>query len=355
MNRRTFLAISSAASIHAASPRTELSIRGQDFLLNGKLTYAGRVWNGLRIEGLLLNMRVVQGIFDDSNPATRNRWAYPDTHAWDPERNTREFVAAMQDWFNHGLLSFTVNLQGGSPEGYSKAQPWENSALDTQGNLKPAYMARLAAILDRANDLGMAPILGCYYFGQDQRLADEAAVRRGVVNTVQWLLDRDYRNVALEIANECDAPAYHHAILTPPRIHELIDLAKSQTRNGRRVLAATSFTGGAVPTANVIRSSDFLLLHGNGADDPGRITRMIAQSRAHARPMPVLINEDDHFRFEAPSNHMRAALAAHCSWGYFDPGKSDYTEGYQCPPVNWGVNTARKREFFATVKAVAGV
>src|SRR5258707_2472314 len=144
-------------------------------------------------------MRTVQGIFDDGNPATRSRWAYPDTHTWDPERNTREFVAAMPEWRSHGLLGFTVNLQGGSPEGYSKSQPWENSALDARGNLKPAYMARLAAILHRANDLGMESILGCYYFGQDHRLAGEAAVRRGVVNTVQWLLQRDYRNVALEI------------------------------------------------------------------------------------------------------------------------------------------------------------
>ena len=35
-------------------------------------------------------------------------------------------------------------------------------------------------------------------------------------------------------------------------------------------------------------------------------------------------------------------------------GKSDYVEGYQCPPVNWGINTARKREFFAKVKEITG-
>ena len=45
----------------------------------------------------------------------------------------------------HGLLAFTVNLQGGSPEGYSKSQPWENSAIDPDGDLRPAYMKRLAA------------------------------------------------------------------------------------------------------------------------------------------------------------------------------------------------------------------
>jgi hypothetical protein len=358
MNRRTFLALPCAAPLLRAAPRvrTELAIRGEDFLLNGVPTYEGRMWNGMRIEGLLLNVRAVQGIFDDLNPNTRARWAYPDTGKWDAERNTREFVAALPEWRRNGVLSFTINLQGGSPEGYSKAQPWENTALNPQGGLRGAYMSRLAAVLDRADELGMAPIVGIYYFGQDERLKDVAAVKHGVVETARWLLDRGYRNVMLEIANECDASAYDHEILKARHIHELIVLAQEQNRGGRRLLVGASFGGDNVPTANVIRASDFILLHGNGADDPSRITRMIEQTRKVRgyTVKPILINEDDHFRFDEPANHMQAALAAHVSWGYFDPGKSDYKEGYQCPPVNWGINTDRKRAFFAKVKEVTG-
>ncbi len=73
------------------------------------------------------------------------------------------------------------------------------------------------------------------------------------------------------------------------------------------------------------------------------------------RPMPVLINEDDHFRFEETENHLTTALGQYVSWGYFDPGKSDYSDGYQCPPVNWGINTERKRQFFAKLKEITGV
>src|SRR5262249_55302539 len=148
----------------------------------------------------------------------------------------------------------------------------------------------------------------------------EAAVKNGVVNTVRWLLDRDDRHVLLEIANESDSNGYDHAILRQARIHELIELAKSQSVSGRRLLAGTSFGGGVVPTANVIAASDFLLLHGNGADDPQRITNMIAQTRERAgsRQIPIVINEDDHFRFDESRNHLRAALDAHVSWGYFD-------------------------------------
>src|SRR4051794_26313736 len=61
-------------------PRTtEVAIRGDGFLINGRPTYAGRSWRGRPVEGLLLNSRMVQGIFDDLNPETRSMWAYPDT------------------------------------------------------------------------------------------------------------------------------------------------------------------------------------------------------------------------------------------------------------------------------------
>jgi len=72
------------------------------------------------------------------------------------------------------------------------------------------------------------------------------------------------------------------------------------------------------------------------------------------RPMPILFNEDDHFDFDRPANNMIAAVGAYASWGYFDPGQSDYIDGYQCPPVNWGINTARKKAFFSLLQAVTG-
>src|SRR6185436_14535573 len=155
---------------YAAAPRTEISIVGEKFLLNGKPTYAGRTWEGVSIEGRLMNSRMVQGIFDDLNPETRARWNYPDTGKWDADRNTREFVAAMPEWRRHGLLAFTLNLQGGSPEGYSRGQPWHNSAFAADGALRADYFARTARIIERADELGMVVILGIFYFGQDERV-----------------------------------------------------------------------------------------------------------------------------------------------------------------------------------------
>ena len=335
---------------------TTISIVEDKFHLNGSPTYAGRVFREWSMEGLLLNTRMVQATFDDDNPDTVARWAYPDTGVWDPERNVREFIDALPVYRQHGVLAVTVNFQGGSPEGYSKDQPWLNSGFAADGVLKPAYADRMRRILDRLNELGMVAILGLFYFGQDEQLRDEAAVVKAVENGVQWVLENGYEHALLEVNNECNVTRYEHEILTPPRVHELIELAKGITKNGRRLLVGTSYGGNFVPLENVVRASDFLLMHGNGVSDPNRIAEMVDQARTVPgyRPMPILFNEDDHFMFDQPMNNFVAAVSRFASWGFFDPGESNYCDGYQSPPVNWGLSTDRKREFFALAKEMSG-
>lgn len=329
---------------------------GDAFHINGKPTYAGRTWNGKKIEGLLLNSRMVQATFDDLNPETRERWAYPDTKVWDADRNLREFLAAMPEWRKHGLLAITVNLQGGSPQGYSKDQPWHNSAFTETGELRPEFLARMDRVITKADELGMVVIVGYYYFGQDQRLKDEAAVIAANDAATNWLLEREFKNVLVEVNNECNVKAYDHAILMPDRIHELIERVRKTEKNGRRLLVGTSYGGGAVPKENVVRSSDFLLLHGNGVKEPTRIAEMVRQTRAVPgyRPMPILFNEDDHFEFDQPNNNFVSAIGEYASWGYFDYRMKDegFDEGYQSVPVNWGISSPRKRGFFKLLNEV---
>lgn len=335
--------------------QTTVSVKGDEFCINGRPTYPGRTWQGHRIQGLLFNARLVQGIFDDLNPGTARRWAYPDTGIWDAERNTREFLAAMPAWRRHGLLAFTINLQGGSPEGYVKDQPWRNSAIAADGTLRADYLGRLERILNRADELGMVVILGLFYFGQDEYLQDEAAVIRAIDNAIQWLFARGYRHVLIEINNECNV-RYDHDILKPDRVHELIERVKGTLHGGQRFLAGTSYGGGTIPQENVVRASDFLLIHGNGVSDPVRIAGMVRQTRAVPgwTPKPVLFNEDDHYDFERPANNFTAAVGEYASWGYYDQGRNNYEDGYQSPPVNWGLNTARKRAFFRLVAEITG-
>jgi len=351
------LCLAMTVPVSAAERHTSISISGDEFRINGKPTYAGRRWNGHNIQGLLLNSRMVQGIFDDLNANTVLRWAYPDTGKWDAERNTREFIAAMPEWRSHGLLAFTINLQGGSPEGYSKDQPWNNSAIAEDGSLRTDYMKRLERIIDRADELGMVVILGYFYFGQDERLRDEAAVIRATDNATEWIFARGYRNVLVEIDNECNV-RYEHAILRPERVHELIERVKKITRNGRSLLVTTSYGGGTIPKQNVVRVADFLLIHGNDISDPKGISEMVR--KIHVMPsyrgVPILFNEDDHYDFEKPMNNFIAAVREHASWGYFDfrMKNEGFDEGYQSVPVNWSISSVRKRGFFTLVGEITG-
>ena len=337
--------------------KTTISISGEKFLINGEPTFKGKTWKGYKLEGLLPNSRMIQGIFDDLNDSTRLLWAYPDTKTWDANRNTNDFIKEMDGWHKKGLLAFTINLQGGSPQGYSKSQPWENSAIDPAGNLRPAYMSRLEKILDKSDEFGMVTILGIFYFGQDERIKDEEAVKNGVLNTLKWLSERNYSNVLIEINNECNVK-YDHGILKPDRVHELIGLAKSFSTNGKRFLVSTSYGGGNVPSPEVIKASDFILLHGNGVGKPEGIVDQVNKTRKVEgyTPKPIVYNEDDHFDFDKPMNNFVAATSVYASWGYFDYRMKDegYNEGYQSVPVDWGINSERKKGFFNMVERIFG-
>lgn len=338
-------------------PKTVVSIEGEKFMINGKPTYKGKSWQGYTIEGLLLNSRMVQGIFDDKNPVTAERWKYPDTQKWDPDRNTNEFVKAMDEWYTKGLISFTINLQGGSPVGYGRID-CINTAINPDGGLDKIHMARLEKILNRADEKGMVVILGIFYFGQDQNVKDETAVTKAVENTIDWLFEKNFRNVIIEINNECNVKAYEHDILKPQRVHELITLAKSKEKNGYRYLVGTSYGGGTVPLENVVAVSDFLLIHGNGVDNPARITEMVKETRAVKgyKPMPIINNEDDHFDFDKSSNNFVEAIKVYSSWGYFDYRMKDeaFDDGYQSVPVNWGISSQRKKAFFNKLEEITG-
>ena len=240
-------------------------------------TLRGVRWRGYRLEGLLPNSRMVQGVFDDLNSDTRARWAYPDTNAWDriatPASSWRR-----RQWRRHGLLAITLNLRAAVPEGYSGTALAQLSVRRRRiAAARPT--ARAALILNEADRLGMAVILGLFYFGQDERLRDEAAVTRAVDEAVAWVHAMGYRNVLVEINNECDI-RYDHGILQPDRVHELIVRAKRGPRQAEGgSWSAPATAAASLPGSAVLAVSDFVLLHGNGVTKPDRIAAMVRQTR----------------------------------------------------------------------------
>jgi hypothetical protein len=350
-------------------PRTEIGIDGSDFRINGAPTYAGRWHEGRRIEGLLLNSRMVQAIFDDANPRTRPNWAYPDTGTWDPDRNTRELCAMLPVYRAHGLLAITVGLQGGGsiyrPEIF---EHYRNSAFTPEGELEPAYLERLLRVLEAADRSGMVVIVNYFYWKQ-QRFQDDAAVCRATEAATQWLLESGHRNILVDIKNEIREA---DDILSSRGIHRLLDIARSTTQDGRRLLVATStHPEKHLPDGSWPALCDFFMPHGNNSEPDGFRRELLAfreEPVVAERARPICCNED--------SIHVAsldAAIDAGASWGYYDQGygsvgyhgrhdwsardrEADHAElsGFQTVPVNWSINTAHKRAFFDRVREVTG-
>ncbi len=359
---------------------TEVTIAGQEFLLDGRPTYAGRRFEGHSLQGLLFNVRAVQATFDDANPETRRHWAYPDAGAWDAERNVAEFCGALPTWRDHGVLAFTGNLQGGGPlysdEIYTR---FDNDGYATDGTVKPAYAGRLARVLARADELGMVAIVGLFYAEFLRRMPDEGSIRRAAHGALEFLAGTGRRNLLVEVANEADVCARRsgHQLFQPGRVHELIAELRAKHPGflySCSLGGANPESGHGMPPASLVETSDWVLLHGNGARAPAlaaAIDAVRAMPAYQACPKPIMINED------SPGiPNLDAAWRHGASWGYFDQGYggpaawggdayADYRarprearcedlSGFQTPPVNWGINTDLKRAFFERVAEITG-
>ena len=351
-----------AASAAPGSRATSVAIAGNAFHINGKPTYPGRSFRGSKVEGQLFTSRMVNCIINDQNPETRGMWAWRDG-PWDPERNTSEFIAALPLYRSHGLTSVAFNVQGGSPMGYGWNQPWHTSGYTPDGRLLPDYKSRLLRVLDAVDANGMVAVLGYFYVSATPALADETAFLRATDEITDLVCDGGYTNVLIEVANEADISRWTAESIKPARSHELV--ARVQTRSkGRvktpagRLLVSTSFATAAPIPEQLLQTADYALYHGNGLATPQAVHARAKQIRATPgyRGQPLLINEDDHFDFDKPENNMLAAVEEYSGWGYFDYRqiRERFEDGYQSLPVDWGINSARKKAFFSLLAQVTG-
>lgn len=272
-----------------AAADASVSIVHGKWHINGAVTY-----RGAKAEGLLMNVRMVNCVFED-----RKRPGFK------ADANTDEFIARVPDYVAHGVRAFTINLQGGMP-GYEGAV---NSAFNPDGTLRKSYLRRVRRVVEACSRHGAVVIVGCYYQRQDQILRDASAVRAGVVNAVRWIKASGFTNVVLEIANEFGHRGFNHRLLrTAEGIAELIRLAK---RTAPDLLVSASGYGDGRLAEPVALASDFLLIHFNGVPlraIPGRIAALRRFGK------PIVCNEDTK---EAARGVKAAGLcvANGASWG----------------------------------------
>lgn len=317
------VALGLAAGLAADSfPRTQVALSQGRWMINGRPTNPGTA-----LEGLLMNVRMVNAVFEDRAKRTD----------FDPEANSDRFIARIPDYAAHGVSAFTLCLQGGMP-GYEGAV---NSAFDPEGGLRPAYMARVERVIRACDRHGVGVILGLYYQRQSAILRDEAAVRAGVVNATRWVRDRGFRNVVLEIANEYPHRGFAHPVIRSPKGQAgLIRLAK-ETAPG--LLVSASGYGDGKVHAEVAEAADFLLPHWNGT----KVEQIPDRIAALKRPgKPIVCNEDDK-RGAAAVAAMMACVENGASYGLM------LNEHNQAYPFHFD-GGADDPVFYGRLKALAG-
>lgn len=296
------LVIGSANVRQAIAGDTQISLENGRWHINGSVTYPGT-----RAEGLLMNVRMVNSTFEDLNPETCPK-------DFEPNANTEAFLSQIPHYKAQGVRAFTLCLQGGSPD-YEKAI---NSAFQPDGSLRPDYLDRLARVIDACDQQGIAVILGCYYQRQDQILRDEQAVRNGVVHVAEWIRDRDWKHVMLEIANEYDHRGFDHDVIeTHAGQAELIRLAK---QTSPELLVSASGLGHGRMSDEVAQAADFLLPHFNGTPLEEIASRMLAL-RKHGKA--IVVNEDDKVGEEGAAA-AQLSVNAGVSWGFMSKEVNQY-------------------------------
>ena len=347
--------VAAAAPASSTTPGTQLSITGTSFAIDGQVTH-----QGLANEGLLMNSRMINGIFDDANASTRWRWVYPDTQVWDPNRNTDELVAMLPTYHADGLDAITVGLQGGRPVlDRSVKQTWNVTAFNADGSLKAAWMGRLDKVLTAAAQNQMVVVVNLFYMAQDQRVTSDAGVAQACTNITRWLTTTGphapYTNVMIDVANEVNntgtdaTQRFDHANLTPSGVPALLDLIRSTS--GGTIPVGTSFLSKSTPTNKVIAHSDVVFLHGNGLSSStlaSHIATVKGTTAYQSHPKPIMVNEDN----SAGLTNLDTAVARHTGWGFFEAGSGTYTDGFQSIPANWRINDPVKRAFFDALAAM---
>ncbi len=217
-------------------------------------------------------------------------------------------------------------------------------------------------MIEACDRLGMVVLLQLFYFGQDTVFEGEDPIRAAVDDAVDWVCRSGYRNVIVEIANEVMEGHYHHDLLKPARIVELIHHARrrAEEAHGQRLLVSTSEA--ALLNArqwtpeqidDVFSACDLLLIHGGDNVETGRVgdasdlVRKVAYLRARPwfrdAPRPILTNEA----------HGELAFHALVKRGV-SFGLHSILFQTMFPP-KWGVWENGTKWFFDKVKALTGV
>ena len=285
----------------AYTAKSKVALKDGFWEINGKPTHAGTL-----AEGLLMNVRMVHATFEDRNAKTAPK-------GFDADKNTEAFIAAIPKYAASGISAFTLGLQGGNV-GYEGAL---NSAIEPDGSLREASMARVAKVIEACDKAGIVAILGCFHHSQDQTLKDAAAVKTALTNIVNWINKRGYKNVVLEVIDEVGHAGFDHEVFkNPDRVADLLQHVK---KAAPELLVSASGDNNGRTRHPVGNASHFVLVHFDGVP-VGTISPRVVAAAKYAKA--VVCNRDPKTG-SAGAEAAQATVDSLCSWGYANYEKNE--------------------------------
>jgi hypothetical protein len=303
------LLLTGCKDINNQKNSTAVSIQGDKWYFNDEV-----INQGTPAEGLLMNVRMVNSVFEDRGPQMPDEF-----QGFDPMANTNEFIAKIPEYVANGVNAFTVSLQGGSP-GYEGAI---NTAFNSGGSLREEYLERIEKVIKACGENHAVVILSCFYQRQHSHfsaLTGKESIKIALKNTVEWISEKKFTNVVLEVSNEYRHGGYRNWpdgdwLISEAGQVELVQLAK---KLNPKLLVSTSGMGTGKIDETLIAPVDFLIIHFNNTslnDYAARINRFKKYNK------PIVCNEDDKQK-EAGAMALAFSVMNGCGWGYMNIAKN---------------------------------
>jgi hypothetical protein len=128
---------------------------------------------------------------------------------------TERHIRNLDNMAAHG-----INLIGVYIQGVNAGWPNPEAGIDgyrRDGRLKPDIAQRMEWLIREADKRGMVVMVGLLSPRKDQELYDDAAIRRAIEETGQFLVRRQLRNVFVDLMHEFDQPErIDHELLREP-------------------------------------------------------------------------------------------------------------------------------------------
>jgi hypothetical protein len=295
--------------------------------------------------------------------------AFFDADVADIEKNREDFMENLSGWQAAGVNMVTLGLQSPSPFGeyYKKAREqnkskniaFESSALKSDGSLDFVCLKSAGRIIEAANRAGLLVLVNIFSASCEDIFEDEFAVIDGAFNAADWLIEKKFPNVMVNIT-DISHTFYKSSVLGGGAVKLLKSL--KERSGGRLILGAgiKSFKNIAANfLADYIEHSDFVPIYSNTENAKsqfntkkmlGDISHLQKAMKERGADVPIIVAKGDDLSEKYNSygkNNLAEALENGVSWCYYD------REGFVVMPIDWNKNSsAEKRRFFETAENI---